>query len=253
MTDDDFPDPPAILANMGAAYVGFASYQDHGLVETTFQSGTGNEFKSKVWFTTYFKRPNLFRFAFMMRMMAFGPDMITVIWSDGKSTHVKSPIWPIDKEPSLGMAIAGATGVSSCSAHTVSCMLMPDLVGGHRTTSIKGAEYVTNEQVEGETCDKITKISGSKQSDYWISQSRSVIRRMQDRDVIGPNFSAIMDNERIQVQSFESLFVWFGTKIAGSFAGKMNPMPVTTDTYYQTVVVNEDIPLCVFSEHGRRA
>lgn len=253
MNETNEPDPSTIIEHVAKAYATCTTYQDHGVVETTYHSGTPTEMKSKIWFTTYFKRPNKFRFAFLLRAMEsfLFPEFIHVIWTDGKSVHIKSPIWLFTQERNLEMAIAGATGISSCAAHRVPRFLMPDVVGG-KATDIKQAEYVKAEAVEAEICHRIHKASGSRQDDHWISQSRSVILRVQERDVIGPNMFAGMDQNRAQLQSFESLLDWLATKLNERMVARMQPLPITTDTYYRKVVLNEPLPDAIFSEHGRK-
>lgn len=54
------PDPYTILRTLGKTYAQCATYRDHGLVETKFHTGMPTEMTSKTWFTTYFKRPDLF-------------------------------------------------------------------------------------------------------------------------------------------------------------------------------------------------
>jgi hypothetical protein len=155
------------------------------------------ETKSKIWFTTYFKRPNLFRFAFVSQMMenrAF-PECVNVIWSDGRSTHFKSPTWPFERQDSLRMAIAAATGISYGSAFRIPRLLMPDLMAV-RKDDFKETQYVSAEPIENEVCDRIHDPSGLRKTDCWISQSRSIIVRTQERDIIGPNLSATFNKNR---------------------------------------------------------
>lgn len=63
--------------------------------------------------------------------------------------------------------------------------------------------------------------------------------------------SAVFEKNRTQLASVEECLVWLTEKIAKTSLAKMDPMPVTTSTYYHTVVLNGEIPNALFSEHGR--
>jgi hypothetical protein len=226
--DDNFKDATSILGRAAKTYSDCSTYLDHGCVVTTFHSGTPTEMTSKIWFTTYFRRPDHFRFSFLMQMMqhvAF-PEMIHTIWTAGKSVHVKSPIPSFGAEKTLNLAIAGATGISSCSAHNIPVLLMPGVVSGRRTTDIKNAMYIGPELIGQESCERLQAKSGTKQSDIWISKSRSLILQIQEHDVIGPNVSATM-RDRDQIDSFIGLLGFFATSFGEALRAKMLPMPVT--------------------------
>jgi len=116
---------------------------------------------------------------------------------------------------------------------------------------MKNATVASSEEVDGETCDRLCKVAGSDQSEYWISKSRSVIRRIQDKKTIGPNMTATVSKDKVQIESFAGLLSYLIIKAAGTVSSKMQPMPTTTNTFYRTVVIDDELLDSVFSEQGR--
>jgi hypothetical protein len=87
---------------------------------------------STIHFCTHFRRPSLFRFewthAFRDR---YGRDRTTheLVMCDGKQVYTRDHNGTAEKQSSLSLAIAGATGISFGAAHTVPVMLIEE-VGG---------------------------------------------------------------------------------------------------------------------------
>jgi hypothetical protein len=60
-----------------------------------------------------------------------------VIWTESGRTHLWSePPRRQEEEESLGLAIAAATGVSAGAAHTVSALLLPEVIDGWRLSEL---------------------------------------------------------------------------------------------------------------------
>jgi hypothetical protein len=253
MSESNLSDPSAILRRVATTYADCATYEDHGVVETRFHPGMPQEAVSKIWFTTYFRRPNLFRFAFMTRMMEglSGSDLTHVIWSDGKTTHFKTPLWPFSGQSDLSTAIAGATGISSGSAIRVPQLLIKDLAIGNTLTAIKKPRHLAVESTDSEMCDRIDHETLNSQTDYWISQSRSIVLQVLERSTIGPDMIAAQDKDRSSIQSFTGLINWGTKKMMTSLMANMDPFLVTKRTQYRKVVLNGQIADGVFSETGR--
>ncbi len=73
--------------------------------------------------------------------------------------------------------MAGATGVSSGTAHLVSALLMEE-IDGHRLTNLNDWSYVGSEAVNGEECHHLH--HSVRSSHIWVSKKRSVLLRMAE-------------------------------------------------------------------------
>src|ERR1041385_7407683 len=121
------PNAARILNNMLRAYSRAASYQDEGILVTTTDTPTGGTIE-KIPFKTFFQRPNMFRFEWTeFTITKLGRTYR--IWFNGKEAFTYWEPDRYEKEKSLSMAVAGATGVSSQTVNTVSEMLLPDELG----------------------------------------------------------------------------------------------------------------------------
>lgn len=117
-----------LMNRMFASYACCHSYMDEGEVVTVF---TGGE---KRWpdtrpFSTVFVRPSDFRFEFGDRYRNDLEWERYIVWQGGESILTWWSVEPnVGSEPSLMLALAGATGVSSGSAMTIPHLLMPDTI-----------------------------------------------------------------------------------------------------------------------------
>jgi hypothetical protein len=193
----------------------------------------------------------MFRFAFMMQMTEpfNGPMLVHKIWCDGKTTHFKSPTWPFEQQESLSMAIAAATGISNGSAYRIPNLLMPDLIEGSKALRVTEAKYVAEETIAEQSCHRVSATDASRKTDFWISQSRSIILCVQEHVELGPNWSKSFDQK--QLDSFGAVVSWFLTQFTQEMIHKMDPIPVITNTFYRDVVLNASMPDSCFSEDGR--
>jgi outer membrane lipoprotein-sorting protein len=118
----------AVLQAMLVRYAAIESYQDRGVMLTKWPDKPQAD---KILFTTFFRRPNRFRFEWTSHH-PYPPlrhlKTHHVIWSDGTNAFsYRDQNGKVEPEESLVMAIAGATAISKGSALTVSNMLLPDL------------------------------------------------------------------------------------------------------------------------------
>lgn len=128
-------EPAEILQHLARRYRQCSSYEDAGSVATTY-SGPGVRFVRLRRFTTAFVRPDRFRFEFQ-DVEGPGPQSRYVIWMASGRTHLWSePPGRQQEEDSLGLAIAAATGVSGGAAHTVSALLLPEVIDGWRVSEL---------------------------------------------------------------------------------------------------------------------
>ena len=114
-----------IINKMYAVYQNLSSYQDTGEVETVmFAEGTGIKQVMSAPFKTFFQRPNLMRFEWV-NISPLPQKSNNVLWSNGQETYTYWPqLGQYKKNKSLQMGIAGATGVSGGSAHTIPSMFL---------------------------------------------------------------------------------------------------------------------------------
>jgi len=162
-----------VIQNMVLKYGNCQTYQDLGRVE----GGQGI-----TTFKTYFVRPNKFRFDWIYEDRGSNS-----IWSDGLKVFSRhSSKGELEEEPDLSMAIAGATGVSQGTAHTVPTLLMPDLeVSLSSQTLLKRfpdefweSEIESDDNVIelfGKKCDsichRVRSTKANNQADLWIRMS----------------------------------------------------------------------------------
>lgn len=168
-----------LLNQMAETYSRLVSYQDEGVVITTYDEETGGRI-DKLPFKTFFKRPNLFRFEWTDYFLSkLGKKRVA--WSNGKSAFT---YWEPDRyemEKRLGLAIAGATGVSRGSAHTVSRLLLADEVSGFPVTDLNDASLLGEEIFEGVLCYHIkgTHPHGGVY-ELWIGKSDRLLRKVRE-------------------------------------------------------------------------
>jgi hypothetical protein len=115
-----------ILQRLRATYASARSYADRGVVTTTFHYPSRDRVTHRP-FETAFVRPDRFRFELR------DDDERYVVWTERGRVRTAWTIAPgLDPCMNLGLALAGATGVSGGSAHTVPTLLMSDRVRGLR-------------------------------------------------------------------------------------------------------------------------
>jgi hypothetical protein len=105
-----------VINQMALKYGSCETYQDTGLV-----SGFLGTFQ----FTTYFVRPNQFRFDWSELGLASARYSV---WSDGLKVFAKHYLVEgVEEQSDLSHAIDGAEGLSHGAAGNASCMLLPDM------------------------------------------------------------------------------------------------------------------------------
>ena len=126
---------------------------------------------------TAFIRPDRFRYEFRddgeesrKYIIARDGDLVQTWW------HVGDRLTESDD---LSLAVAGATGVSSSSAHTIPRLLMPETIGGFILTDLLEVELLGEEEVDGVACCKIQgKHPRADWPALWIEKDRMLLRRI---------------------------------------------------------------------------
>jgi hypothetical protein len=155
-TDADGEDLAAaeILARMAKTYANCVTYQDSGCVTTVFVHAQ-SERTDKRPFSTAFVRPARFRFDFKSTHDGSNWHRY-IVWADGANVRTWWEIRPeVEQQPSLSLGLAGATGVSRGSAHTIPAMLMPDSIGGTRLTDLSDLKRLEDAQFGEFDCFRI--------------------------------------------------------------------------------------------------
>jgi hypothetical protein len=178
------PAAEAILIQMKDAYAQCATYQDTGVVTTTFIQSDRTWIDEKP-FSTAFIRPDRFRFEFKSQVSSIDPTyIIYVIWRNGAEVLSWWDVTPgITTEESLDMAIAGATGVSFGSAHTIPPLLLPNEISGRLLTDITEAQRIEDAEIEGVKCFRIQGKFVDDPITIWIEANTFLLRRSETQHI----------------------------------------------------------------------
>lgn len=180
MHSDTSGDP--LIAELTERYARIATYRDRGVVRQALREG---EAPIETQFETWFRRPGLFKFAFasphpypplahIVTRSCHGAD------ASGAYSWMKFHEQPgqIRREENLSMTIAGATGISGGSAHTIGGLLLPELSGLtlHR---VRGAKVLGREPFEGAECVILQaphRVAGKLS--IWIHEETMTLRKL---------------------------------------------------------------------------
>jgi hypothetical protein len=151
-------DAPELLRSALSMYRQISSYQDDGVVVVTSPELDGG---ASLTFETLFVRPSLFRFKFVSPHPY--PPLAHIITTticglDERgaymwSKHYDAPA-KIEDSESISMSVAGATGISSGSAHNIGQLLFAE-VGGAGFAELDELSQRDEETVEGVRCRSV--------------------------------------------------------------------------------------------------
>ena len=148
-------DAQEFLARVVERYAGMSSYADTGVVRQWFGR---DDPPLETRFSTLFKKPSRFRFEFRSPH-PFPPlrhiVCTHVVGSDGGTAYSLTKQYEetasLGVEESLSMAIAGATGISAGSAHSIGRLLVPE-VTGFSLLDLFDAVFEGETEVDGTLC-----------------------------------------------------------------------------------------------------
>jgi|GEM_PF-731431 len=167
--------PRLILTKMAESYATCSSYQDTGVVETTYHEASGGRIE-KMPFKLYFKRPNLLRFEWI-DYAPWKDGRMKIVWSNGRETFSYWEPDSYEKDESLSMGIAGATGISRGAAHTIPRMLLEE-ISGFVLTELTDLSLVGEEIFENEPCYRISgKHPSGDVYELWIGKRDFLLRK----------------------------------------------------------------------------
>jgi hypothetical protein len=194
-----------------SSYAAMTAYSDAGTV-TRLSDESGAPFQTH--FSTLFKKPSFFRFEFS-RPHPYPPlrHIITrhAIGFDGCATYsmTRNHEQPTEEraKASLGQAVAGATGISSGSAHTIGRLLIPD-VTGLSILDLTDAQLNDDVALNGVACYSITaRHPRGGVRELCIEKSTLLVRRLRKKHAEGSSEEArdsICVNQSIDDASFAS-------------------------------------------------
>jgi outer membrane lipoprotein-sorting protein len=166
-----------LIDRMGKVYADCNSYRDTGVVTTVFIEA-GSEWTEKKPFQTGFVRPNRFRFEYTDEKRN-GAEYRYIVWRKGDEVQTWWDVSPgIEKPESLGLALAGATGVSGGSAHTIPELLLGEEVGGISLTAITKIKRIEDAEFDNVDCFRVTGVFVDNPERIWIDKETFLIRRI---------------------------------------------------------------------------
>ena len=170
-----------ILDRVSKAYASCRTYRDSGSVKTVFVR-TDGKWTERRPFATAFVRPDRFRFEYREKR-GDDDELRYIVWRQGKDVRTWWDLNPgIEKPSSLGLALAGATGVSGGSAHTVPALLLPGEVGGRLLTSITDARRMGDAKLGETDCFRVQGTYVNAPVTLWIEKKSFLVRRMDSRN-----------------------------------------------------------------------
>ena len=215
----DQPSSAELLARVGESYNRLDSYQDEGVSVTTYNNGRTTE----LHFTTAFTRQGRFRFEFWEPAISGGEDRM-VVWKDGntvKSWWTVNPV--VESRQDLGLAIAGATGVSGGTAYLIPPVLMKEAAWKNRTWTDSNDAYRIKDGEEGGASyyrvQRLTSTGGEKvggydipktegKVTYWICKDSFLLARVDQETDFGRFFAnqTIRYATKVNVQIEDTAF-----------------------------------------------
>jgi hypothetical protein len=193
-----------LLRHMASQYAAFTSYRDTGYVLSTFSE---NGVVYRMSLSTLYQQPNHFRFTFF-RPHPHPPlaHIVTehTIGFDGTEGYAlkKGPkdIRAIKTVMPLRQGIAGATGISSGSAHTIGRLLLRD-VGGVSVLDLRNPHFNSPTNRDGADCYSIsTELPKGGERELWIEKDTLCLRK-----VVGFGESVRSEEVRENIHVNESL------------------------------------------------
>jgi hypothetical protein len=176
--------PDAVLQGMVSYYRSFSAYSDTGHVTSTILKTRVVQRRS---FSTLYQAPSFFRFEFA-NPHPHPPlaDIITqhVVGFDGTEgyllTKKHGDLHAHKSVSSIALAVAGAAGISSGSAHTIGRLLLPE-VAGLSFMDLVNPRHEGETDIDGIPCWSITAElpTGGKRT-VWIEKNTLLLRKIVD-------------------------------------------------------------------------
>lgn len=182
--DSDPMNPSEIISRVVGAYGQCKSYRDSGTSVTRFVGKRPSE--EQIEFKTVFRRPEAFRFEYRAKLgdptnPSPGFEDRMIVHRDKSGVHTWWSIEGGSESPkSLSLALAGATGVSSGTAHTIPVLLMPLEIGGRSLGTAGDWSLLSEESEGGVPCCRLKRSKDKGTETIWIDKARFLILRLDD-------------------------------------------------------------------------
>lgn len=168
-----------IFVLMAQTYRGCKSYSDSGVVKAIWITPDGQTRTSEEPFTTAFVRPDRFRLAFQHTIREKDKPLRYILWGRGAQVQTWWDLKPgVTTPPSLGMALATATGVSLGSAFTIPGLLLGEEMGGWRLRTLPDAIRLADARLGAVNCFRIKGKVGPALMTIWIDSATFLVRRI---------------------------------------------------------------------------
>jgi hypothetical protein len=167
-----------VLAHMAQTYATCRSYSDTGVVRIVYFE-EGRQRTEERPFKTAFVRPDHFRFEFTDTFL--GKSRRYIVWQQGLDVYTWWDIKPGQQTlSSLDLGLAGATGVSGGSAHTVPSLLLPGVVSGRSLRELTDITRLEDAACGTATCAQVEGLYGKQTRTLWIELDTFLLRRIDE-------------------------------------------------------------------------
>lgn len=239
---DESNQKPNLLSSVAEVYKGLWSYSDKGVITSKSEQETEIQY-----FSTYFLRPNLFRFELVTPASKYHKELKSVIWSDSKNVCIKHS-YSEEKSivESLSLGIANLAGRSKGCSIFVPSLLMQSLEE-MRITDAKDFLMLPDESLEEENCHVIRICagkSGTFSAKIWISAISSLLKKVERERIAADDAKNYFKQNRFK--SFVHFVSWlkYGREI------DEEAIKTTHTIVYSQVTTNAEIPKNAFSLAG---
>jgi len=157
-----------VLEKSAKVYLNCRTYRDSGVAKTFFFEGE-RQCETIKTFSTVFRRPDFFRFAFTNGKKSY------LIWRHGEATKVWSDTMPVIIED-LPMSLA-ISRAPERSTHSTFALLMPDEILIKDLWTYADVKRLADGEISGVVCSRI-KTPGGKT--LWIGKDDFLLRRIED-------------------------------------------------------------------------
>lgn len=165
---------------MIARYRSLRSYSDVGVVRPVHAAKP-----LSCWFETDYVAPDNFRFQFIRphpyRPLAQHLTKYVAGTASGEAyfcTEQRGEKRRVERESSLEMAVAGATGISQGTAHTIGALLI-ERVGGFSLSMLNHLRFRESQNFDGVSCYRVSGVHPRRHSvTLWVGVHDLLLRRL---------------------------------------------------------------------------
>jgi len=166
-----------LMARVVTTYRSLLTYSDSGTAIVSLGST-----EDKIEFETLFKRPGKLRFSWTIEHdRPKGFSQHGLIWSDGASAWVRYSFHgnKPERKKNLEVAVAGATGASYSTAHTIPRLLSVE-VGGVGLDELQALRLLGTDSFDGVDCLMLVgSFRTGTEVKLWIGRRDYLVRRLQ--------------------------------------------------------------------------